>query len=208
MEGGVAGTVLNRSRLFESLRGVLDPGLVVHLRRMLARVPHSSLLDLGCGTGNLCGMTDAAYLGVDSSPSYIRYAREHYASASASASKRFEVADAFALDGSVGCHDVAALINFVHHFSDEDVLRILRGLRAATPRHVFLVDVDMEKTTALFRLVFMPLDRGRHFRTRGAQRSLLEKAGCRVEWEDGCTSWPGIYPHSAIMAAYPEAGGG
>jgi SAM-dependent methyltransferase len=198
-----AGAILDIPWVFRSLRGLIDPGQAGHLKRLLARVPHASVLDLGCGIGSHCAMTEAAYTGVDASPAYVAYARRHFGGPS----RRFEVGDAFALGGGLGHHDVVALINVVHHFSDDEVRGCLAGLKAVTPRRLFLVDVALEEAGILFRRVFGPLDRGGHFRTRAAQRALVESCGWRVEWEDGYATPTGIYPHSVLVAASPEASG-
>ena len=189
--------ILNTPWFFHSFRGLIDPGQVRHLKAVLARIPHASLLDLGCGIGSHCGMTDGAYTGVDHTASYIAYAGRHYAAPN----RRFAVGDAFALDPALGHHDVVALINVVHHFSDGEVLRCLGSLRVVTPYRVLLVDVAREKAGFLFTRIFGPADRGGHFRTQAAQRALLETAGFRLEWEDGYRTATGIYPHSVLVAA-------
>src|SRR5262245_17086946 len=89
-----ADRVLNVPWVFHAFRGLIDPGQVGHLRPLLARVPHGSLLDVGCGIGSLCGMTDAPYTGVDLTPEYVAYARRRYGAPG----RRFEVGDALTLD--------------------------------------------------------------------------------------------------------------
>lgn len=195
----MADRVLNLPWVFHSFRGVIDPGQVPRLRAILARVPHESLLDVGCGIGSHCGMTDAAYTGVDLAPSYVAYARRRYGGPR----RRFETGDALALDPALGHHDVAALVNFIHHFDDDRVRRCLTALAAVTPRRLLVVDVALERTGALFRRVLGPLDRGAHFRTQPAQRALLEGAGWRVEREDGYVTGLRLYPHSVLVAAPP-----
>jgi len=191
--------VLNTPWVFKSLLQVIDPGQVGCLRRVLARVPHRSLLDIGCGIGSLCGMTDADYTGLDNTESYITYARTHYGAPT----RRFVVGDAFALDPGLGARDVVSLINVIHHFSDGEVRRLLAGLAVVAPSRVVLVDVALERTGWLFRRVFGPLDRGAHFRSTAAQRALVESAGYTVEWDDGYVTGAGIYPHSVVCALRP-----
>lgn len=205
----IAERVLNTPWVFNSLRSVIDPGQVACLRRMLARVPHVSLLDLGCGIGSLCDMTDEDYTGVDNTASYIDYASRHYATAN----RRFLVDDAFALDqafaddAKLGAYDLVSLINVIHHFSDDEVRRVLAGLSAIAPARVIIVDVALERAGWLFHRLFGPLDRGAHFRTTDAQRILLESAGFRVEWVDGYVTGPRIYPHSVLCAKSPYVRG-
>jgi cyclopropane fatty-acyl-phospholipid synthase-like methyltransferase len=191
--------LLHTPWFFEGVRNVIDPGQVSHLRRLLARVPHDSLLDIGCGVGNLCGMTDVHYLGVDRSPEYVHRAQQRYGSRT----KKFLAADALRLDGSLGSFDVVSVINMIHHLSDEQVRELFRRLSAMKPGYLFVVDVALERAGWAFRHVFRRLDRGHFFRTTAAQRRLLEEGGVRVEWEDAYVEWPRIYPHSVILASFP-----
>lgn len=191
--------ILNVPWVFRVVRGILDPGQTKPLRRFLAQVSHASLLDIGCGLGTLSRMTDKRYAGLDAVPDYIDYAQRHFGAPS----KKFVVGDAFNLDPGLGSFDVVALVNFIHHFSDEEVRRILAGLRAVSPRTVMVADVALDRAGPLFRRVVGPLDRGAHFRSRSDQRALLEKGGCRIEREDGYRSRNRLYPHSILLAAYP-----
>jgi len=200
-ERATTGGLLDEPRMYGLLRGIVDPVRIAPMRRLLGRVPHASLLDLGCGIGDLCGMTPATYTGVDASTTRIAYARRHYGIPG----RRFEAGDALALDASLGHHDVVALINVVHHFSDEEVRRCLDGLKVVTPARLFLVDVALERTGWLFRRVFAPLDRGRYFRTTADLKGLLGSAGWAIEWEDRCVTAVGIYPYSVLMAKAPSA---
>lgn len=188
---------------FDLLRRIIDGGQVAHLRLFLARIAHEAVLDLGCGTGGLSGMTDRKYLGVDVNPGYIEYARRKYGSAD----RRFLAADAFGLDrGQVGAVDLVSIVNFLHHLSDPDARRLLGRIASLEPRKLFVVDVAAEKgnmATALFR----GLDRGAHFRTRTEQRALLESAGYRVLWQDLYWSTSRIYPHSVMLASVPAGAG-
>jgi SAM-dependent methyltransferase len=199
MVRSVVDGLLHAPWFFEGVRNVIDPGQVSHLRRLLVRVPHDSLLDIGCGVGNLCGMTDACYLGVELSPEYVRRAQQRYGSPT----KNFLVADALRLDGSLGSFDVVSVVNMIHHLSDEQVRDLLRRACRVTTRYLFVVDVALERAGWAFRHVFQRLDRGHFFRTTAAQRCLLDESGLRIEWEDAYGEWPYIYPHSVILASVP-----
>jgi SAM-dependent methyltransferase len=190
--------VLNTPWVFRLLRSVIDPGQPRHLRRLLARVPHASVLEVGCGVGSNCEMTDAAYTGLDLVPSYITYARAKYGGPN----RRFEVGDAFSLDPALGHHDVVSFINVIHHLSDAEVRRCLAAARTVTPRFVLSVDIAAERAGYIFHRVFAPLDRGSHFRTTAAQRTLLEEDGLRIEWEARYVTATGIYPRSALLGTF------
>lgn len=197
----VVGPVLDRlaasPRIFELSQALTDPFRIVPLRRLLAKVPHSSLLDLGCGTGDLCGMTAAAYTGIDRSSALIDYARRRYGNARC----RFEVGDALSLDGSLASHDLVVISSMIHHLSDDEVRRCLSGLSPVRPRRLLLVDIALESAGPVFRHVMAPLDRGRHFRTTEALREIMISAGWRMEREDRWRSLSRLFPYVALLAA-------
>jgi len=132
----------------------------------------SSVLDVGCGTGDALNHLHAfeRYLGVDVDPIAIRYARERYGSCAEARfeHKRLELDDVAALAPT---HVVMA--GLLHHLSDQDALALLRMLRAS-PRVQRVVAQD---------IVFLPgewlnnvlaaLDRGRFCRWREQYERLV-----------------------------------
>jgi len=190
--------ILNVPWFFDLFRRIIDGGQVANLRLFLARIDHESVLDIGCGIGSFCRMTDRKYLGVDIEPKYVEYARKRYGSQG----KEFMAADAFSLDSKTGKFDVVSFINVIHHLSDDEVRKLFNSLKAVKPRNYFVVDVALEKGHIVLEL-FRWLDRGRHYRTRDAQRALLESCGCKVEWVNHYWSRSHIYPHSVILATVP-----
>jgi SAM-dependent methyltransferase len=191
--------ILNVPWLFRVVRQILDPGQQRPVRDFLAQVPHRSVLELGCGLGTMSGITDRPYMGLDLVPQYVDYAQRHFGSPT----KRFAVGNALDLDPGLGDFDVVALLSFIHHFSDDEVDRILRGLRAVSPAYVLVLDLAPERAGWVFNRVLGPLDRGAHLRPQSAQRALLEAAGCRVELESGFRSTNRLNAHSLFLAAYP-----
>ncbi|MEK7477013.1 MAG: class I SAM-dependent methyltransferase [Candidatus Coatesbacteria bacterium] len=176
-----------------------DPFRLVPLRRVVAGIPHSSLLDLGCGSGDLCAMTASAYTGVDGSPANIAYARRHHGAPG----RRFEVGDLLALDGSLGAHELVVMASVLHHLADDEVRRCLAGLAVVRPGRLLVVDIALERTGPVFRRTITPLDRGRHFRTTSAIRELLTAAGWRTERETGWTSYNRLFPYVGLLATPP-----
>jgi SAM-dependent methyltransferase len=192
--------LLTWPRAYELSQSLSDPFRIVPLRRVLASVPHASLLDLGCGTGDLCGMTTAAYTGVDRSPAMIAYARRRHGAPG----RRFEVGDALALDPGLGAHELVVVSSMLHHLTDDEVRRCLAGLAVIRPGRLLIVDVALERTGTFFRRIVAPLDRGRHFRTTAAIRDLLTAAGWIVEREAGWTSYNRLFPYVSLLAVPPS----
>ena len=188
--------LLTMPRSFHVIRGMLDYGQAGCLRRVLDGIPHANVLDVGCGTGELSVMTDADYLGFDIDPGYIRYAKERFGAPN----RHFMVGDVFNLPPESAGRGLATVVNVIHHFSDDEVLRILAGLKAAGIGRVLVVDVASEKMAMPLRTVLFPLDRGAYFRDSAEQRRLLGRDGWSVEMEGGYKS--GICPHSVLLAVF------
>ncbi len=193
---GTTSGILDAPWVYRLSQSLTDPFRVVPLRRILARVPHASLLDLGCGTGELCAMTPAYYTGVDRSVSYITHARRHHGSPT----RRFVTGDIMAPDPGLGHHDIAVLASVLHHLSDEEARRCLAGLGAVSPARILVVDVALEDAGAVFRRLVVPLDRGSHFRDTAALRGLLAESGWLVETEERYASLGGLFPYVALVA--------
>lgn len=191
---------LDSPRVYGWSQTLSDPGRLAPLRRAIARIPHGSLLDLGCGIGDLCGMTGAPYTGVDRSAAYIAYARRRFGGPG----RRFVVGDALALDPALGHHDLVVAMSVLHHFDDGEVRRCLASLAAVTPRRLAVVDVAAERAGAVFRRVFVPLDRGHHYRTTPVWLALLASCGWTVEREDGFSAPLGVFPNAVLVAAPPR----
>lgn len=85
------------------------------------------LLDLGCGVGPYSQFFNARYVGVDSDPACIAYAREQYPDA------EFQVTNGRELDFEPDSFDHVLILAAAHHMNDDvlggaiaDALRVLR----------------------------------------------------------------------------------
>jgi len=191
--------IMETPRVYGLSQSLTDPFRIAPIRRVLAQVPHESLLDLGCGVGDLSAMTRASYTGVDISPAYVAHARRRFGAPG----RRFEVGDALALEAGLGHHDVVAIVSVLHHMDDDEVRRCLAGLAAVSPRRLLLLETALERTGPVFRLLIVPTDRGRHFRTTAAWRSMLEETGWKIEMEHRYRSLTGLFPYVALVAGAP-----
>ncbi|MEJ7931226.1 class I SAM-dependent methyltransferase [Ramlibacter sp. AN1015] len=119
------GYELNMGRWSRRLAGpFLDFSDVVHAER---------ILDVGCGTGHLCGAVwasraDAEVHGIDISPAYVAYARRQYPAPAI----RFAVGDACRLDYSDAFFD-CVLSMLVLHFVPDPQAAIAEMVRVARP---------------------------------------------------------------------------
>jgi SAM-dependent methyltransferase len=197
--GGIVGLrqrLMEQTWMFKGLQYLAEPGHVARLRKAAATIPHASWLDVGCGFGRTCLITDAPYLGLDVEPRYIAYAQRHYGSPG----RRFLALDATRLEGqTLGSFEVVSFINVIHHFADEEMRVLLSSLASVKPRYYFVADVALENAHPLFWL-FRLADRGNYFRSLAAQRAIFERAGYRVVWSTSYLSLPSLYPKSIFLA--------
>jgi ubiquinone/menaquinone biosynthesis C-methylase UbiE len=156
--------VLDNPGVFHAARYVLVGDQQVTRRLLaehLAMSPDETVLDVCCGVGEFAGAVDGRYVGVDLNERFIRQARRRYAG---DPRKRFEVGDVMRLDYDAGCFDKAMIVNSLHHFSDEDVVRLLTEVRRITRKVAVVVDAD-GTPHGLVRRTLVALDRGRFMRS-------------------------------------------
>jgi SAM-dependent methyltransferase len=139
--------------------------------------PGQSLLDIGCGDGDIRPLfAGVDYTGVDFNADYIRVARrmedDH---------TRFEVGDITALSGidrvSAERYDLCYAFGVLHHLSNAEadaMLRSARGLLRPGGR-LITVDAVFDPDQSTVARVLAATDRGRYVRDEWGYRALLEQ---------------------------------
>ena len=165
---------LDNPAVFHAARYALVGGQGI-TRRLLAE--HLSVregetvLDVCCGVGEFADVVDGSYVGIDLNERFIGQARRRYAR---DARKRFEVGDVMRMDYAAGHFDKAMIVNSLHHFSDEQVIRLLGEVRRATRTTVIVVDADGTPAGPV-RKALVALDRGRFMRSPEALAALVRR---------------------------------
>lgn len=153
------------------------------VRDYLRPQPCQTLVDVGCGTGEMLDALpgDIRYIGFDLSPRYIDSARQRYG-----ARARFEcmdVAQAATLD--VGNADLALAFGLLRHLEDDEVralLGVLCGLLAPGGR-VITIDPTLTLGQHPIAAFVARRDRGRNVRSPEGYRALAEGVFEHVEAE-------------------------
>jgi 2-polyprenyl-3-methyl-5-hydroxy-6-metoxy-1,4-benzoquinol methylase len=119
-------------QLVELVREVYSPGMTV--------------LDVGCAAGHYYnGLVrldpDLNYTGVDATVKYIQFAKEHFKN---NHNTRFEVADIFKLQDSLGKFDVVYCCNVILHLPD--FREPIKNLLKVTKKHCFIRTLVSDKT--------------------------------------------------------------
>ncbi|MBL8419787.1 MAG: class I SAM-dependent methyltransferase [Dechloromonas sp.] len=149
----------------------------------------SSILDVGCGTGD--ALRHIAhyqnYLGVDTDPIAVRYAQQLHGG-------RPQTRFAARL---LGREDIAEsspthviLAGLLHHLDDEECVALLAMVKVS-PMLVRIVTQDIVYLPgAGINNFFASMDRGRHCRSPKAYGQLAEQAGLRVTSAEAILAHP------------------
>jgi len=126
------------------------------IRRELALAPGQRVVDLGCGTGNLADLfPQAQYVGVDTNPAYIRFARK-------ATRRSYAVMDVAHLGLADNTFDAAVAIGLNHHLDDETLKQFARQVRRVCKPATRAVMIDI--------IPPRPLNFLEHARQRWAER--------------------------------------
>jgi SAM-dependent methyltransferase len=145
------------------------------------------VLDVGCGPGTNAGFfPHADYLGVDTNPRYIAYARRHQPG-------RFIVADASELDVQEGSYDCILVNSLLHHLPDEQVRSLLAGLSGMLARDGFIhiLELVLPSRRSVARLL-THWDRGDFARSPSQWSDLFEQRFRRAILEPYSVGTPGL----------------
>jgi SAM-dependent methyltransferase len=161
----------------------------------LKPVAGQTVLDLGCGTGDLARFLnpDSLYIGVDNNAAYLSVSES--TDLSAQFGRFFVNADLASLeDLELPAADAAIALGVLHHLSDPQVLNLLRAVRKFLKPGGSLVTVDpvFVPDQAASARVMMALDRGRYVRHIEHYKFLFEEAcqGAEVYVRDDINPFP------------------
>ncbi len=166
--------ILSRPMVYDFVQSALG---AQSSRRKLVRdhfrpKPAKTMLDVGCGTGEITPHLPAGvnYLGIDLSPSYIASARQHYGHLG-----RFDVADASDPLSSVDQPvDLVTCIGLLHHLDDDECVALFKSVqRLLTPGgRVVTVDPTFADGQHVIARELARRDRGRNVRKPEAYEAL------------------------------------
>jgi ubiquinone/menaquinone biosynthesis C-methylase UbiE len=142
-----------------------------------------SVLDIGCGPADILHyLPQVNYVGADLNANYLSNARRRFSAAQPHA--RFVRVDVRSLPSDwVSCFDLVLAQGLLHHFSDEQVLAMLRVAAIAMKPAARLITVDPAFTPeqgAIARLL-IAYDRGRFVRSTDAYGDLARQVFAGVE---------------------------
>ena len=184
---------LDIPQLFNFVRHTIDGGQAEELSRILKKYKFKSVLDIGCGTGDFCNITNKRYVGVDNTPSFIEYAKKKFGSKG----KKFYVMDATKMKFKKKEFDASVLADFIHHLPDNLVIKVLKDAARVCKKAIIIWDAIPQRNP--ISRMFYAIDRGAHMRPLEKQIELVKKAGLDIIKVDKYRTRPGIYLHSIII---------
>jgi len=131
-----------------------------------------SILDIGCGTGQMAKFAKSQYAGLDLSQAYIEACKRTFTAPNFSF-KCGDVSQAktfFSPKHSVLC------VGLIHHLSDEQVITLLKDLVGLSSHQVILMDPIAEQSNFLGRW-FIRNDRGDYIRPECDYLQIIENSG-------------------------------
>lgn len=180
--------------VFNLYQTIVDGGKGRQIKRFLKDVPYTTVVDIGCGTGNWATIARGPYVGIDTSPSFIEGCRQRYAGQD---DRKFIHGDAASLELDEE-FDLAILVSVLHHLSDDAVGRLLPWV-TQNARFFFVLDLYPIPVNPISRLLYA-MDRGDHIRTPEQQKDLLLRAGGLRSVKEGSYFCPnGIYRHTLFL---------
>lgn len=190
-------------RLSDLARNTIEGGMITvrrELRRELDSASAESVVELGCGTGQLARVARGEYVGVDLDARHLVYAGRRRGGDR----RRFVLADARATGLGKKQFDAALMVGVIHHLTDTDVGRVLAEAQRLARKRLLIVDLVPLRYNLLGRLLYH-LDRGAHIRSLEHQ---LELVGRHLPVSHSRVFRSGMDLHSLIVCSLadgPEA---
>lgn len=173
----VSNVLLDNPRFFNYIRFLLagkQKGMKSFISDYLARYGCTSVYDLCSGTGDFAAVIpeNAKYIGLDRNVDFIEFARRRYKTDRNISYVKLDVLKA----GKVvkKKFDATMLISAVHHFSDEDLDRLLKFVKKITKKVLIIADIIPDPPHALQRF-FVKIDRGKFVRPANVKVRILKK---------------------------------
>lgn len=169
----MSGMSLLQGALWTAARRVLNFGTyLAPVARAAALSPGDSVVDVGCGTGDMAAIVPPGcrYLGVDLSEDNLRTARDWQSAPG----REFRQLDLTREPLPGGPFDVALVVAILHHMDDATIDTVLTQLVPQIRKRIVVMDFIAMEGNPVQRM-WAALDQGKHVRTLWQQKALLEK---------------------------------
>jgi cyclopropane fatty-acyl-phospholipid synthase-like methyltransferase len=180
-----------------------DQARTIFVNRHVRPDPSDSVLDLGCGTGELANHFPANvhYCGIDISNEYVARARKRLGDQAT-----LRVGDASTATEDLGRFELVVAYGLLHHLDDEQVRQLFRNAASVLTLGGRVVTADPVFTSnqSYARRTLMKRDRGQHIRTASAYAALAESTFKSVQ----CSVYHDLlrlpYSHCILECTQPD----
>ncbi len=157
--------------LYNSIRCIINGGTFKGKIESLINVKEDdSVLDICCGIGYYSSMFKGEYVGVDNDKNHIDYAIKKYSSKQ----KKFIHQDIQMINFPENSFNKAFMINAVHHFSDEDNIKIFKKIKSFISDEFIIVDADLSSSN-FFQTMLLRYDQGVYLRSLKEHKKLVSQ---------------------------------
>jgi cyclopropane fatty-acyl-phospholipid synthase-like methyltransferase len=157
--------------LYNSIRYIVNGGTFKSKIKSLISVKEDDkILDICCGIGYYSSMFKGEYVGVDNDKKHIDYAIKKYGSTQ----KKFICQDIKTINFPENNFNKAFMINAVHHFSDEDNIKIFKKVQSLISDEFIIVDADLSSSN-FFQKMLLRYDQGTYLRSLEEHKKLVSQ---------------------------------
>jgi len=160
-------TLTSSPVMYDICQVVLEGDYHTAITETVDQTGDEKILEIGCGTGYF-GQFFNNYTGVDIDPAYIAGAKRQYESAT----RKFLVGDATALDFPDKSFDKVVVINVIHHLNDDETRAALGEAKRLAKKYVYIFDMSTDRVSFITPLL-LSLDNGKFIRPLEEQLKLV-----------------------------------
>ena len=169
------------------------------LLRILGEQPCDSVLDVGCGTGEIADSLGPAvsYVGIDSNEAFIRHARSHRRG-------RMVCADVTRQIPDLGrTFHTALFLGVLHHLDDAEVLQAWARVRPLVTSRVVIMEPCRPEKPDLRYALYALLEQGRFVRTPQGWLELFGRMGLNAS-ETGLVTMRNLFSRKIVCCLHPR----
>ena len=126
------------------------------------------ILDIGCGTCEFSELINSKYIGIDLNKSFLKKAKKKFPD------RILMEIDAKNINFGKKSFDKILMMNFLHHFSDEDCKIILNEAKMVLKNKIVIED-NIIPTKGFINKLLVKLDRGDYIRTKDQEIDLVKE---------------------------------
>lgn len=127
-----------------------------------------NIIDIGCGTCEFSELIDIDYTGIDMNESFLKKAKKRFPK------RNLIKMDAKKLNFKDNSFDKGLVMNFLHHFSDNESGIILNEAKRVVKGKIIIED-NIKPEKGFISKLLVKMDRGHYIRTKDQEIELVKR---------------------------------